>query len=827
LTATIRSQSEDVDVIDCLLPFVKVALNRQPAGSIFSIPSLASSLQTFGLQIPDLVLQQLSRRLQDDGLLEKKAGAIFVKHSNPSSPAYAGKQFVLDQAFDSIDKELAQYARDRFVGLEAPPASTSWDNALLHFLKNETSLQPSRGQGKKEKPVEIAGRLIGDKEGLERLIVRNFIQECDEDPARAQTLNNITQVFAGILIEDFIGNVQSLGARTSYSSLRVYYDTTVLLRLLGTSGERASVAAVEIHNALQSLGCLTHFLEITRSEVKRILSGIADDPLLAHPETAEPYQSGEFDRAFVRDLVDTFELRLERNFGITLFKRTNLKTQKSLQIDERELKQTILSRAENYREATAEKDAQVVGTILQFRRGETSEEVGTCKHLFISKNNLLQKVTKEFVDRNVEEYADSYGAVPPILTIGQISTLAWLYSSKKLPPAKITRELVTACYNAVMPTPEWVNEFNKVIKEYAKDHPQILERLAESAIFRKSARFLMQEASLNQAKLIPSTNISEIVDRAIAEGARRTRLLNAKHEEIKKELLDQLDEVKSRVAELEQAKVRRDEQDKIEEEEFERREREREQPKAPDDVIKSGSSSVRQEVVILVHGIRDYALWQNEIGNALKRHGFEVESTNYGRLNLMEFLAPTSYFRKKAIAKVENQIRIIKETYPEANISVIAHSFGTYVIARMMRDRFDIKFGRVIFCGSVVEYDFPFEQVRNRFLGRILNDVGTRDIWPAMADSVTIGYGSAGTFGFRRPLVQDRWHNNAGHGFFFENNFCEEYWVPFLRDGSITPAAASPERPRLWVRVLSVVKIKYVVLLAGAIVLAVFIHARF
>jgi hypothetical protein len=131
-----------------LLPFVKAALNREPAGSIFSIPSLSSSLQSFGLQIPDLVLHQLSRRLLDDGLLEKRAGVIFVKNSNPSYPLYAGNQFVLDLAFDSIDRELAQYARDRF-GLEAPPASTSWDNALLHFLKNETSLQPSRGRERK------------------------------------------------------------------------------------------------------------------------------------------------------------------------------------------------------------------------------------------------------------------------------------------------------------------------------------------------------------------------------------------------------------------------------------------------------------------------------------------------------------------------------------------------------------------------------------------------------------------------------------------------------------------------------------------------------
>jgi hypothetical protein len=97
----------------------------------------------------------------------------------------------------------------------------------------------------------------------------------------------------------------------------------------------------------------------------------------------------------------------------------------------------------------------------------------------------------------------------------------------------------------------------------------------------------------------------------------------------------------------------------------------------------------------------------------------------------------------------------------------------------------------------------------------IINEVGTRDIWPAMAESVTTGYGSAGTYGFNRPLVRDRWHNGAAHGFFLDANFCRKFWVPYLSDGKIVAGAFAPERPRLWIRLLSVFKAKYV--LAAAI----------
>lgn len=92
-----------------------------------------------------------------------------------------------------------------------------------------------------------------------------------------------------------------------------------------------------------------------------------------------------------------------------------------------------------------------------------------------------------------------------------------------------------------------------------------------------------------------------------------------------------------------------------------------------------------------------------------------------------------------------------------------------------------MKFHRIIFCGSVIPYNFRFEQIQDQFSAPIINEVGTRDIWPAMAESITRGYGSAGTYNFRRPLVRDRWHNGAGHGYFLSSEFCSKYWIPFLR----------------------------------------------
>ncbi|SFU23386.1 hypothetical protein SAMN05518861_1602 [Mesorhizobium sp. YR577] len=230
---------------------------------------------------------------------------------------------------------------------------------------------------------------------------------------------------------------------------------------------------------------------------------------------------------------------------------------------------------------------------------------------------------------------------------------------------------------------------------------------------------------------------------------------------------------------------------------------------------------IKKPVIILVHGIRDHALWQQEIRDALEKDGdFIVEATNYGRFDLLRFLLPISYFRRKAIAEILKQFKTVILNNPGADISVIAHSFGTYIVGHILKENFDLKFNRIILCGSILRYDFPFEQFQSRFTPKILNEVGTRDIWPAMAESVTWGYGSAGTFGFKRPLVYDRWHNKAAHGYFLSASFCRKFWIPFLRDGTIVPDSARPEKPHTLVQLINILRLKYLVPVFAALSVA-------
>lgn len=67
--------------------------------------------------------------------------------------------------------------------------------------------------------------------------------------------------------------------------------------------------------------------------------------------------------------------------------------------------------------------------------------------------------------------------------------------------------------------------------------------------------------------------------------------------------------------------------------------------------------------------------------------------------------------------------------------------------------------------------------------------------------------------------MRDRWHKGAGHNYFLTGLFCATYWVPFLKAETIEPTSATAEPPQLWVRAISVVRLKYVAAAAAVAVL--------
>lgn len=200
-----------------------------------------------------------------------------------------------------------------------------------------------------------------------------------------------------------------------------------------------------------------------------------------------------------------------------------------------------------------------------------------------------------------------------------------------------------------------------------------------------------------------------------------------------------------------------------------------------------------EHVILLIHGIRDIGAWQSNVSRNLVQRGTVVEQIRYGYYPEVRFLFPID-LSHGPVQRVLKRIRALKNQYPNARMSVIAHSFGTYVFLKALENDSDLEFWKVIFCGSVADDQFEWSDLKRRVgdprratKDFVLNDCGTGDAWPILGTAFGWHYGMAGATGFSEGFVTNRFHRakggaKGGHGLYFDPEFVIKKWRPFLID---------------------------------------------
>lgn len=201
----------------------------------------------------------------------------------------------------------------------------------------------------------------------------------------------------------------------------------------------------------------------------------------------------------------------------------------------------------------------------------------------------------------------------------------------------------------------------------------------------------------------------------------------------------------------------------------------------------------KETLIAMVHGIRTHAEWHDQLEKAVRACSTaEVKSVKYGFFDSVRFL--THLYGKK-LRHVTEEFRILKRDYPDHEIVVVAHSFGTFLTTKFLENNTDFNIERVLFCGAVVDEDFNFAKLPNfPGQGKAVNDVGTQDIYPVLAKSCSFGYGASGTVGFNRHQIRDRYFDCKHSGFFTPELF-ECYWLPFLLRGDCVESDVTTDRP--------------------------------
>lgn len=198
--------------------------------------------------------------------------------------------------------------------------------------------------------------------------------------------------------------------------------------------------------------------------------------------------------------------------------------------------------------------------------------------------------------------------------------------------------------------------------------------------------------------------------------------------------------------------------------------------------------------VVLIHGIQTDGAWQKLVQEEF--HGnknINVVCVGYEFYNGLQLFALS---RSGPIEKVKREIRDIQRAEPKARLMVIAHSFGSYIVNRILKEASDIRFERVVLCGSIVPRNFRWD-IYGAGLDseRVVNDVGTNDMWPVVATACSFGYGASGRLGFQTARVTDRYFPYE-HSDFFNSDHIKNFWLPFISDGVISKSDWDTKRPK-------------------------------
>ncbi len=128
----------------------------------------------------------------------------------------------------------------------------------------------------------------------------------------------------------------------------------------------------------------------------------------------------------------------------------------------------------------------------------------------------------------------------------------------------------------------------------------------------------------------------------------------------------------------------------------------------------SNEDQTVEEVVFVLHGIRDFGSWTEALRQEIERRARSTDrrvvvvTSKYGYFPMGRFLLYGA--RQTNVRWFMDEYTEVIAQYPRARISFVGHSNGTYILAKALETYTTLRVHRVVFAGSVVRGAFPWRK---------------------------------------------------------------------------------------------------------------------
>jgi hypothetical protein len=194
------------------------------------------------------------------------------------------------------------------------------------------------------------------------------------------------------------------------------------------------------------------------------------------------------------------------------------------------------------------------------------------------------------------------------------------------------------------------------------------------------------------------------------------------------------------------------------------------------------------EWLVTLHGMNTRGDWQQKLNwlvSLAYGRAIPIEIYKYGMIRPgVLFRWRQRQLRDKVIRQIRAKSQEIEPTGRNPKPDVIAHSFGTWLLAHALQYDPQLKVGRVILTGSVLRPDFDWQTlIENGQVEAVLNHCGGRDFPVAITHFFIPDSGPAGRRGFDTPGPLNVSAPQFKHSTFFGPDMegaIENVWIPFL-----------------------------------------------
>lgn len=210
----------------------------------------------------------------------------------------------------------------------------------------------------------------------------------------------------------------------------------------------------------------------------------------------------------------------------------------------------------------------------------------------------------------------------------------------------------------------------------------------------------------------------------------------------------------------------------------------------------------KRKIVISLHGIRTRGVWQKDLSPLITEQGWIYYPLDFGWFSVLFFIP--GFIRRRKIEWFRERYKEVRSRYPDVVPTIIAHSFGTWILCNAIAKYEHLKFDKIILCGAIVKSEFDWENIYNRNqIAAVRNDCAKKDVWARFSKFFAWGTGNAGYAGFRqtKEYILDKVYDLFDHGSAFGYDHYLGEWIPYIAqpfplcDGNVPWDSEEPISP--------------------------------